>query len=90
MVCGTEAIRHPNLSRDIVGQLTEDPFFENGTGGVSSWPNVSGGSEGKVQLPVHQRTDAIHLFEFWRFAPGKLPDGGLSNDRPDRRANSTP
>jgi hypothetical protein len=33
-------------------------------------------------MPVHQRTDAVRLFEPWGHGPGKLPDDGVSDDAP--------
>jgi hypothetical protein len=33
---------------DIAVKLTDDPFSEDGASGLSSWPNLSGGSAGKV------------------------------------------
>jgi hypothetical protein len=44
----TEKPGHPQLSRNIAAKLTGDAFSEDGTNGLSSWPNLSGGSAGKV------------------------------------------
>jgi hypothetical protein len=40
-------------------------------------------------LPVHQWTDAVRLFEPWRFGSGKLPNVGVSDDGPNSPSGST-
>jgi hypothetical protein len=42
-----------------------------------------------VRLPVHQWTDAVRLFEPWRYGSGKLPDVGVSEHGPYSPSGST-
>ena len=57
---------------------TDDTISENGSPWF--WANLFDGSAGKMCLPVHQRTDAVRLFEPWRYGSGKLPNVGVSDD----------
>jgi hypothetical protein len=40
-------------------------------------------------LPVHQRMDAVCLFEPWRYGSGKLPNVGVSDDGPYNSSGPT-
>ena len=44
---------------------------------------------GIMCLPVHQRTDAVRLFEPRRYGFGKLPNVGVSDDGPYRSSDPT-
>jgi hypothetical protein len=69
------------------GAIDDDTISENGSSWF--WANRLDRSAGKMCLPVHQRTDAVRLFEPRRYGSGKLPNVGVSDDGPYRSSDPT-
>ena len=69
------------------GAIDDDTISENGSSWF--WANLFDRSAGKMCLPVHQRTDAVRLFERRRYGSGKLPNVGVSDDGPYRSSDPT-
>ena len=69
------------------GAIDDDTISENGSPWF--WASLFDGSAGKMCLPVHQRTDAVRLFEPRRYGSDKLPNVGVSDDEPYSSSDPT-
>jgi hypothetical protein len=75
-------------------QSTDDTISENGSpcsenGSPWFWTDLFDRSAGKMRVPVHQRMDAVRLFEPWRYGSGSLPNDGVFDDGPDSPSSPT-
>jgi hypothetical protein len=77
----------PRLGPFLSEGIDDDTISENGSSWF--WANLCCGSAGKMCLPMHQRTDAVRLFEPRRYGAGKLPNVGVSEHGPYSSSDPT-